>query len=96
MPDSFGELLKLLFPEIIVDYFELTFYKKGEEILHLYIKEINSIVKEYRQSKLSYKGFLMRKSYKTYQFEDIKYTFISLSEDGSMKILEKLYLEIGI
>jgi hypothetical protein len=31
--------------------------KKGAEILHLYSKEINSIPKEYRQSKLSSKGF---------------------------------------
>lgn len=35
MQDSFVELLKLLLPEIIVDYFELTSYKKGEDILHL-------------------------------------------------------------
>jgi hypothetical protein len=38
-------------------WIELTSYKKGAEILHLYLKEINSIPKEYRQSKLSSKGF---------------------------------------
>jgi hypothetical protein len=57
MQDSYNELIKLLLPEIIVEYFELTSYKKGEEILHLYLKEINSIPKEYRQNKLSSKGF---------------------------------------
>jgi hypothetical protein len=57
MQDSYREIIKLLLPAIIVDYFELTSYKKGEEILHLYLKEINSIPKEYRQSKLSSKGF---------------------------------------
>ena len=57
MQDSYSELIKLLLPEIIVDYFELTSYKKGEEILDLYLKEINSIPKEYRQNKLSSKGF---------------------------------------
>ncbi len=57
MQDSYSELIKLLLPEIIVDYFELTSYKKGEEILHLYLKEINSIPTEYRQNKLSSKGF---------------------------------------
>lgn len=57
MQDSFGELIKLLLPEIIVDYFELTSYEKGEEILHLYLREINSIPEEYRQCKLSSKGF---------------------------------------
>ena len=56
MQDSYSELIKLLIPEIIVDYFELTSYKKGEEILHLYLNEINSIPKEYRQNKLSSKG----------------------------------------
>jgi hypothetical protein len=57
MQDSFSELIKLLLPAITVDYFELTSYKKGEEILHLYLKEINSMPKEYRQHKLSSKGF---------------------------------------
>ena len=57
MQDSFSELIKLLLPEIIVEYFELNSYQKGEEILHLYLKEINSIPKEYRQNKLSSKGF---------------------------------------
>ncbi|MBS7233904.1 transposase [Flavobacterium psychroterrae] len=57
MQDSFIDILKLLLPEIIVDYFELTTYKKEDEILHLYLKEINSIPKEYRESKLSSKGF---------------------------------------
>ena len=57
MQDSFSEILKLLLPEIIVDYFELTTYKKEDETLHLYLKEINSIPKEHRESKLSSKGF---------------------------------------
>ena len=57
MQDSFVDLLKLLLPEIIVDYFELTSYKRGEEKLHLYLKEVNSIPKEYRLNKLSSKGF---------------------------------------
>jgi hypothetical protein len=57
MQDSFTEILKLLLPEIIVDYVELTSYKKENETLHLYLKEINSIPKEYRESKLSSKGF---------------------------------------
>lgn len=55
MADSYSKLIKLLLPEIIVDYFELTSYKKGEDILHLYLREINSIPKEYRQYKLSSK-----------------------------------------
>jgi hypothetical protein len=57
MQDSFVDLIKVLLPEIIVDYFELTSYKKEEEILHLYLKETNSVAKDYRQSNLGLKGF---------------------------------------
>jgi hypothetical protein len=57
MQDSYSELIKLLLPSIIVEYFELTSYKKESEVLHLYLKEINSIPKEYRHYKLSSKGF---------------------------------------
>jgi hypothetical protein len=41
MKATFIDLLKLLLPEIILDYFELTSYQKGEEILHLYLRELN-------------------------------------------------------
>ncbi|MCK8140746.1 transposase [Flavobacterium sp. I-SCBP12n] len=58
MQDCYSELIKLLLPEIIVEYFELTSYKEQEEILHLYLKEINLIHKEYGPFKLSSKGFL--------------------------------------
>lgn len=57
MQDSFSELIKLLLPEIIVEYFQLTSSQKCEEILDLYKKDINSIPKEYRQYKLSSKAF---------------------------------------
>ncbi|MGO4906005.1 hypothetical protein [Flavobacterium sp. W20_MBD1_R3] len=49
MQDSYSELIKIVIPEIIVDYFDLTSYKKAEEKLHLCLKEINSIPKEYLQ-----------------------------------------------
>ncbi|MBE0390351.1 transposase family protein [Flavobacterium sp. PL002] len=57
MQESFNEILKLLLPEIIINYFELTSYKKENVALHLYLKEINSLPKEYLQNKLSSKGF---------------------------------------
>ena len=55
MQDSYIELVKLLLPEILVDNFELTSFKKDEkeEILHLYLKEIYSIPQEYRKAKIS-------------------------------------------
>jgi hypothetical protein len=57
MQDSYSELIKLLLPKIIVEYFELIPYKKSDEVLHLYLKELYSTPKEYRNDKLSYKGF---------------------------------------
>ena len=57
LKDSYIDLIKLLLPEILVDYFELISIKKEAEILHLNLKEINSIPKEYREFKLSSKGF---------------------------------------
>jgi hypothetical protein len=40
MQDSYSELIKLC-AEIIVEYFR-TLPIKGDEILHLYLKEVNS------------------------------------------------------
>jgi hypothetical protein len=73
MQDSYSELIKLLLPEIIVEYFELTSYKKGDETPSL-LKEVNSIPKEYRQSKLSSKGFFDEITVQISQFVDIRYT----------------------
>jgi hypothetical protein len=54
---SFIEIAKLLLPEVLVDYFELTNHKtKGEE-LHFYFKEKNEHPKEFSSIKLSSKGF---------------------------------------
>ncbi len=59
LQDSFTDLLKLLLPEILVNNFELTSFKKEEkgEILYLFLKEIYSIPEEFRSSKISSKGF---------------------------------------
>jgi hypothetical protein len=60
MQDSYSELIKLLLLKLLLNTLNLLPIKKGDELLHLYLKEINSIPKEYRQSKLSSKGSLMR------------------------------------
>ena len=57
MNDSFDVLMKLILPESIEEYFELTSYKKEVEELHLYLREINSIPTEYQNNKLISKGF---------------------------------------
>jgi hypothetical protein len=90
MQDSY-ELIKLLLPEI-VDYFELTSYKKGEVILHRYLKEINSTLKNI--GKLSSKGFFDEITVQIFRFVDIRYIFTSRARGDLTKILDKLYLEI--
>ena len=57
MQDSFIEILKLMLQKKKKKKIKIKYYKKRDEIIHLYLKEINSIPEEYRGSKLSSKGF---------------------------------------
>ena len=57
MNDSYDILLKLVLPEGIEAYFELTSHVKEAKNLHLYLKEINKIPDEYSNNKLISKGF---------------------------------------
>jgi len=57
MDGSFKALLKLLLPDSIEEYFELTHHKKEGENLHIYLRELNNIPDEYRVNKLISKGF---------------------------------------
>jgi len=54
---SFIEVVKLLLPEVLIDYFELTHHEAKEKALHFYFKEKNEQPKEYSSVKLSSKGF---------------------------------------
>ena len=55
--DSLTAIAKLLLPEVLVDYFDLTKHEiKGEE-LHFYFTELNTIPDEFKGVKLSSKGF---------------------------------------
>lgn len=57
MHDSFNVLMKMILPEGMEEYFELTSHNKAGESLHLYISELNSIPAEYSSNKLLSKGF---------------------------------------
>lgn len=55
--DALFAAAHLLLPEVLVAYFEMTKYEiKGEEI-HFYFTESNTIPEEFKQDKLSSKGF---------------------------------------
>ncbi len=51
------ELLKLLLPEYLVEYFEIIEFKEKEGLLHLYFEEKNTIPKEFSKLHLQSKGF---------------------------------------
>lgn len=51
------ELLKLLLPEYLVEYFTVTRYSKENDHLHLYFEEKNLPLAEYSNDRLSSKGF---------------------------------------
>lgn len=57
MHDSFNVLLKLILPEAIEEYFELTETKKDGDVIHLHLRELNKIPAEYSSNKLTSKGF---------------------------------------
>lgn len=57
LSDSLLAISKLLLPEVLVNYFNLTKHEiKGEE-LHFYFTEINNIPEEFKDDKLISKGF---------------------------------------
>ena len=51
------ELLKLLLPEYLVEYFDITHFAEKEGLLHLYFEEKNTIPKELCSLHLQSKGF---------------------------------------
>lgn len=52
------ELLKLLLPEFLVDYFDVVDYEKRGEELHLFFEEKNNTPVEFVSARLSSKGFV--------------------------------------
>jgi hypothetical protein len=57
MHNSFNTLVKLILPEKIEEYFELTNTNKEGDEIHIYLKELNNIPSEYSTNKLVSKGF---------------------------------------
>lgn len=55
--DTSIELVKLLLPEILVDYFKLTKHELKNGELHFYFTELNNVPDEFTSLKLNSKGF---------------------------------------
>jgi len=51
-------LIKLLLPEGLLDYFEVTQVREVNSEVWIYLEELNIVPKEYEQDKLISKGFL--------------------------------------
>lgn len=53
-----SELLKLLLPSGLTEYFELTKVEQKDGVLNIYLQELNILPQEYQQERLESKGFL--------------------------------------
>jgi hypothetical protein len=51
------DIAKLLLPEVLVEYFKLTKHEIKNGELHFYFTELNTIPEEFKDLKLSSKGF---------------------------------------
>jgi hypothetical protein len=51
------DIAKLLLPEVLVEYFKLTKHKVSQGELHFYFTELNRVPEEFKDFKLSSKGF---------------------------------------
>jgi len=50
-------IAKLLLPNVLVEYFELTTHKLEHEVLHFYFAEYNILPAEYKKGEATSKGF---------------------------------------
>lgn len=59
MDSSYNDFLKMVLPESICEYFELTGYKKDDqrEVMDLFLQEISTVPAEYTTARLTSKGF---------------------------------------
>ena len=57
LSDSLSSIAKLLLPEVLVTYFDLTEHEVKDEEIHFYFTELNDIPKELTGVKLHSKGF---------------------------------------
>ena len=51
------DVIKLLLPEVLVNYFKLTKHELKQGELHFYFTELNTVPQEFKAIKLSSKGF---------------------------------------
>ena len=52
-----SELLKLLLPEYLIEYFDIIKFEEKDKVLHLYFEEKDTIPKEFSSLQLQSKGF---------------------------------------
>lgn len=55
--ESSIDVIKLLLPEVLVNYFKLTKHELKQGELHFYFTELNTVPEEFKALKLSSKGF---------------------------------------
>ncbi|MEE9361041.1 MAG: hypothetical protein V3U92_00420 [Cellulophaga sp.] len=73
--DSLLGISKLLLPEVLIDYFELTKHEIKDDEIHFYFTELNTIPNEFKGIKLHSKVSLPKLLYKIL-YEERKYFYI--------------------
>ena len=50
-------IVKLLLPEVLVNYFDIVSHSSAEEELHFHFQERNDLPREYKKGQATSKGF---------------------------------------
>jgi hypothetical protein len=77
MESSFNSLIRLLLPDYLIDYFELTSVEQKQKILHLYLEEVNKPPNEHSKDTLQSKGFFDGITVQDFTIWEYKVSFIS-------------------
>lgn len=94
--ENYIELLKLVLPELIVEYFDLVNTKTELEKMHLYFEEKSAPSKEYNSRQLISKGFLNEITIQDFPLRG-KFVYLHIKDVvGQTNNHKKLYSEIGI
>ena len=93
--DPLLAIAKLLLPEVLIEYFDLTNHKAQAEEIHFYFKEDNITPTEFKDQKLTSKGFFAEATLQDFPIRGNRCSCTLLVVGGLMKPQVKRFPEIG-
>ena len=69
--EIYRDLVELILPDGILDYFELKSFKKEGSLLHIYLEELDIIPEEYSKEAYRNNGFLPEVQVKDFPVRDL-------------------------